>query len=41
MTCREGLVSAGLVFSDEIHAISAAIGAHCVALMNRQLIEDG
>ncbi|VXC47683.1 LysR family transcriptional regulator (fragment) [Pseudomonas sp. 9Ag] len=33
-------VSAGLVFSDEIHAISAAIGAQGLALMNRQLIED-
>ena len=33
-------VSAGLVFSDETHAISAAIGAQGVALMSRQLIED-
>ncbi|QIJ00921.1 LysR family transcriptional regulator [Stutzerimonas balearica] len=33
-------VSAGLVFSDETHAISAALGAQGVALMSRQLIED-
>lgn len=33
-------VSAGLVFSDETHAISAAIGGQGVALMSRQLIED-
>lgn len=33
-------VSAGLVFSDETHAISAAVGAQGVALMSRQLIED-
>ncbi len=33
-------VSAGLVFSDETHAVSAAIGAQGVALMSRQLIED-
>ena len=33
-------VNAGLVFSDETHAISAAIGAQGVALMSRQLIED-
>ncbi|HZX18845.1 MAG TPA: LysR substrate-binding domain-containing protein [Pseudomonas sp.] len=33
-------VGAGLVFSDETHAISAAIGAQGVALMSRQLIED-
>jgi len=32
-------VSAGLVFSDETHAISAAIGGQGVALMSRQLIE--
>ncbi|AHL76264.1 LysR family transcriptional regulator [Stutzerimonas stutzeri] len=32
-------VSAGLVFSDETHAISAALGAQGVALMSRQLIE--
>jgi len=33
-------VSAGLVFSDETHAISAATGAQGVALMSRQLIQD-
>jgi LysR family glycine cleavage system transcriptional activator len=33
-------VSAGLVFSDETHAVSAAIGGQGVALMSRQLIED-
>ncbi len=33
-------VSAGLAFSDETHAISAALGAQGVALMSRQLIED-
>lgn len=33
-------VSAGLVFSDETHAVSAAIGVQGVALMSRQLIED-
>lgn len=33
-------VSAGLVFSDETHAIAAAIGGQGVALMSRQLIED-
>lgn len=33
-------VGAGLVFSDETHAVSAAIGAQGVALMSRQLIED-
>ncbi|MES2821138.1 MAG: LysR substrate-binding domain-containing protein [Pseudomonadota bacterium] len=33
-------VSAGLVFSDETHAVSAALGAQGVALMSRQLIED-
>lgn len=33
-------VSAGLEFSDETHAISAAIGAQGVALMSRKLIED-
>jgi len=33
-------VSAGLVFSDETHAISAAIDGQGVALMSRQLIED-
>ena len=33
-------VSAGLVFSDETHAISAAIGEQGVALMSRQLIKD-
>lgn len=33
-------VSAGLVFSDETHAISAALGEQGVALMSRQLIED-
>jgi LysR family glycine cleavage system transcriptional activator len=33
-------VSAGMVFSDETHAISAAVGAQGVALMSRQLIED-
>ena len=37
----EGLdVGAGLVFSDETHAVSAAVGAQGVALMSRQLIED-
>jgi len=29
-----------LVFSDETHAISAAVGGQGVALMSRQLIED-
>ncbi|MFC0326285.1 LysR substrate-binding domain-containing protein [Halomonas organivorans] len=33
-------VSAGLVFSDETHAISAAIGGQGVALMSRRLIAD-
>ncbi len=33
-------VNAGLVFSDETHAISAAVGAQGVALMSRQLIDD-
>lgn len=33
-------VSAGLVFSDETHAVSAAVGAQGVALMGRELIED-
>lgn len=33
-------VSAGLMFSDETHAISAAIGGQGVALMSRSLIED-
>lgn len=33
-------VSAGLVFSDETHTISAAIGGQGVALMGRELIED-
>ncbi|OJA04262.1 LysR substrate-binding domain-containing protein [Halomonas sp. QHL1] len=33
-------VSAGLVFSDETHAISAAVGEQGVALMSRQLIKD-
>jgi LysR family glycine cleavage system transcriptional activator len=33
-------VAAGLVFSDETHAVSAAVGAQGVALMSRQLIED-
>lgn len=33
-------VSAGLVFSDETHAISAAIGGQGVALMSRTLIAD-
>ncbi len=33
-------VSAGLVFTDETHAVSAAVGAQGVALMSRQLIED-
>lgn len=33
-------VSAGLVFSDETHAVSAAIGGQGVALMSRPLIED-
>lgn len=33
-------VSAGLVFSDETHAISAAVGEQGVALMSRQLIAD-
>ncbi len=33
-------VSAGLVFSDETHAISAAIDGQGVALMSRQLIES-
>ncbi|MBR9904015.1 MAG: LysR family transcriptional regulator [Gammaproteobacteria bacterium] len=32
-------VSAGLVFSDETHAISAAVGEQGVALMSRQLIK--
>ncbi len=33
-------VSAGLVFSDETHAISAAVEGQGVALMSRPLIED-
>ncbi|GAA0618155.1 LysR substrate-binding domain-containing protein [Halomonas beimenensis] len=33
-------VSAGLVFSDETHAVSAAIGGQGVALMSRPLIAD-
>lgn len=33
-------VNAGLVFSDETHAISAAIGGQGVALMSRPLIAD-
>lgn len=33
-------ISAGLVFSDETHAVSAAIGVQGVALMSRQLIDD-
>ncbi|MBT2788217.1 MULTISPECIES: LysR substrate-binding domain-containing protein [unclassified Halomonas] len=33
-------VSAGLVFTDETHAISAAVGEQGVALMSRQLIND-
>lgn len=33
-------VTAGLVFSDETHAISAAVGGQGVALMSRQLIQD-
>lgn len=33
-------VNAGLVFSDETHAISAAVGEQGVALMSRQLIAD-
>lgn len=33
-------VTAGLAFSDESHAISAAIAGQGVALMTRQLIED-
>lgn len=33
-------VSAGLVFSDETHAVSAAVGAQGVALMSKQLIQD-
>ncbi|WP_275285750.1 LysR substrate-binding domain-containing protein [Halomonas elongata] len=33
-------VSAGLVFSDETHAISAAVGGQGVALMSRPLIAD-
>lgn len=33
-------VSAGLVFSDETHAISAAVGEQGVALMSRQLVQD-
>lgn len=33
-------VGAGLVFSDETHAVSAAVGAQGVALMSKQLIED-
>ncbi len=33
-------VTAGLVFSDETLAISAAVGGQGVALMSRQLIED-
>ncbi|MBQ0743280.1 MAG: LysR family transcriptional regulator [Pseudomonas sp.] len=33
-------VTAGLVFSDETHAIAAAVGGQGVALMGRELIED-
>jgi len=33
-------VNAGLVFSDETHAIAAAVGGQGVALMGRELIED-
>lgn len=33
-------VSAGLVFSDETHSISAAVGGQGVALMGRELIAD-
>ncbi|CBV41492.1 LysR substrate-binding domain-containing protein [Halomonas elongata] len=33
-------VGAGLVFSDETHAISAAVGGEGVALMSRPLIDD-
>lgn len=33
-------VNAGLVFSDETHVISAAVGGQGVALMGRELIED-
>lgn len=33
-------VTAGLVFSDETHVISAAVGGQGVALMGRELIED-
>lgn len=33
-------VSAGLVFSDETHAISAAVGGQGVMLMGKELIED-
>lgn len=33
-------VSAGLVFSNEAHVVSAAIGGQGVVLMCRQLIED-
>ncbi|EHJ91512.1 LysR substrate-binding domain-containing protein [Vreelandella boliviensis] len=33
-------VSAGLVFTDETHAVSAAVGEQGVALMSRQLIND-
>ncbi|RUR36522.1 LysR substrate-binding domain-containing protein [Vreelandella populi] len=34
------VVSAGLAFSDESHAIAAAVGGQGVMLMSRQLIED-
>lgn len=33
-------INAGLAFSDESHAISAAVGGQGVMLMSRQLIED-
>lgn len=33
-------VNAGLVFSDETHAISAAVGEQGIALMSRQLIKE-
>jgi len=33
-------VTAGLVFSDETHAISAAVGGQGVALLGRELLED-
>lgn len=33
-------VTAGLVFSDETHAVSAAVGGQGVALLGRELLED-